>query len=67
VVPAGEAVAPRITFGQRARLAAGTANDEDHEIVIVDALEQARAAWTSSRDGRRLRRDLLRLLAELED
>jgi len=35
-----EAVAPRITFGQRARLTAGAAIDEDHEIVIL-GVEQA--------------------------
>jgi hypothetical protein len=33
---------------------------------IAEALEQTRAAWLASRDGRRLRRDLLALLAELE-
>jgi hypothetical protein len=34
---------------------------------VADALDQARSAWISSRDSRRLCRDLLRLLAELED
>jgi hypothetical protein len=34
---------------------------------VAKALEQARAAWLVGHDGRRLRRDLLRLLAELED
>jgi hypothetical protein len=34
---------------------------------IADALDRTRAAWTSDRDGRRLRRDLLGLLTELED
>jgi hypothetical protein len=34
---------------------------------IADALDRARAAWIASRDGRRLRRELLGLLAELED
>jgi hypothetical protein len=33
---------------------------------IVEVLDRARAAWISGRDGRRLRRDLLRLLAEIE-
>jgi hypothetical protein len=33
---------------------------------IVEVLDRARAAWISGRDGRRLRRDLLALLAELE-
>jgi hypothetical protein len=34
---------------------------------VADALDHARTAWISSHDGRRLRRALLRLLAELED
>jgi hypothetical protein len=34
---------------------------------VVETLDRARAAWISGRDGRRLRRDLLALLAELED
>jgi hypothetical protein len=34
---------------------------------VVEALDRARAAWIAARDGRRLRRDLLALLAELED
>jgi hypothetical protein len=34
---------------------------------VTEALDRARAAWFSNRDGRRLRRDLLALLAELED
>jgi hypothetical protein len=34
---------------------------------VADGLDRARAAWICSRDSRRLRRDLLRLLAELED
>lgn len=33
---------------------------------IVDALDRARTAWISDRDGRRLRRDLLALIAEFE-
>jgi hypothetical protein len=33
---------------------------------IAEALDQARAVWISDRDSHRLRRDLLRLLAELE-
>jgi hypothetical protein len=33
---------------------------------IAEALDQARAVWIAGRDGRLLRRDLLRLLAELE-
>ena len=33
---------------------------------VVEALDRARAAWISGRDSRRLRRDLLALLAELE-
>jgi hypothetical protein len=33
---------------------------------VTEALDRARAAWFTSRDGRRLRRDLLRLLAEIE-
>jgi len=42
-----------------------------HEVAlldpVVDALDQVRAAWIADRNARRLRRDLLRLLAELED
>jgi hypothetical protein len=33
----------------------------------AEALDRARAAWISGRDGRRLRRELLGLLAELAD
>lgn len=33
---------------------------------ITEALDRARVAWLSGREGRRLRRDLLALLAELE-
>lgn len=33
---------------------------------VGEALEAARATWASERDPRRLRRELLRLLAELE-
>jgi hypothetical protein len=33
---------------------------------VAEALDRARAAWFSGRDGRRLRRDLLALFAELE-
>jgi hypothetical protein len=33
---------------------------------IAEALDQARSAWLSDHDGHQLRRDLLRLLAELE-
>ena len=33
---------------------------------VAEALDRARAGWISGRDGRRLRRDLLRILAELE-
>jgi hypothetical protein len=36
------------------------------EDPVVEALDRARAAWIPGRDGRRLRRDLLRLLAEIE-
>ena len=34
---------------------------------IAEALDRVRAAWISDHDGRRLRRELLRLLTELED
>jgi hypothetical protein len=34
---------------------------------IAEALDRVRSAWTSGRDSRRLRRDLLGLFAELED
>jgi len=34
---------------------------------VAEALDRARTTWISGHDGRRLRRDLLRLLAELED
>jgi hypothetical protein len=34
---------------------------------IAEALDRARIAWLSGRNGRQLRRDLLRLIAELED
>ncbi|HSK02973.1 MAG TPA: hypothetical protein VK932_17095 [Kofleriaceae bacterium] len=33
---------------------------------VTEALDRARAAWNTDRDARRLRRDLLALLAELE-
>ena len=49
------------------------ANDCNGRLLVVvpaepvaEALDRARAAWISGRDGRRLRRDLLELLAELE-
>jgi len=34
---------------------------------VAEALDRARSAWLSDRDGRQLRRDLLRLIAEIED
>jgi hypothetical protein len=34
---------------------------------VAEALDRARTAWISGRDGHRLRRDLVRLLADLED
>jgi hypothetical protein len=34
---------------------------------VAEALDRARSAWISDRDGRQLRRDLLHLIAELED
>ena len=34
---------------------------------IIEALDRARIAWISGRDRRQLRRDLLHLIAELED
>jgi hypothetical protein len=34
---------------------------------VADALDAARQAWTELGDAGRLRRDLLRLLADLED
>jgi len=34
---------------------------------IAEALDRARSAWLSDRDGRQLRRDLFRLLTEIED
>ena len=46
-------------------------NDSLHGLAPADpvaaALDRARAAWRARRGSRRLRRDLLRLLAELED
>jgi hypothetical protein len=35
--------------------------------LVAETLYRARAAWISDRDGRWLRRELLRLPAELED
>jgi len=34
---------------------------------VTEAFDRTRAAWISGRDGRRLRRDLLGLLAKFED
>jgi len=34
---------------------------------VAEALDRARSAWLSDHDGRQLRRDLLRLVAEIED
>lgn len=34
---------------------------------VAEALDQARAAWVGGHDGHRLRRDLVRLLADLEE
>jgi hypothetical protein len=34
---------------------------------IAEALDRVRAAWIAAHDGRRLRRDLLGLVAKLED
>lgn len=38
-----------------------------HADPVAESLDQARATWLSGRDGRRLRRELLRLLAAIED
>jgi hypothetical protein len=35
--------------------------------ALAEALDRARSAWLSNHDGRQLRRDLLRLLADIED